>query len=154
NNSYAMGTALGRSESNPSILAHARVFRIEGEALDGMDVRAVSNAASVAVEAIRAGEGPRFVEANTYRFRAHSMFDPDLYREKTEIEAWKEKGPVLRLQTDALEAGLLDESDIEKIESDVAVEIDAAVEFSETAEWEPVETLTQHVYGSVGRIAT
>lgn len=144
NNTYAMGTALARSESNPDILAHAQVFGIDAEAVDGMDVVAVNAATARAVEAIRAGNGPRFVEAKTYRFRAHSMFDPDLYRSKEEIEAWKQRGPVIHFKEAAAAAGV-GEDDIAAIEAEIAAEIEAAVAFAEAAEWEPVEDLTRDV---------
>lgn len=146
NNRYAMGTALARSESNPDILAHAAVFGIAGELVDGMEVFAVRQAARTAVTAIRAGNGPRFIEATTYRFRAHSMFDPDIYRDKAEIEAWKARGPVLRLRSEVLEKGILTEADIEAIEAEVHGEIDAAIAFAEAAEWEPVEQLLADIY--------
>ena len=149
NNLYAMGTALARSESNPSILAHAEVFGIPGELVDGMDVVAVNRAASAATDTIRKGEGPRFIEAHTYRFRAHSMFDPDLYRHKDEIEAWKQKGPVLRFRNEVLEAGLFTEAEIAAMEAEIATEIEAAVAFADAAEWEPVEHLMRHVYAPV-----
>ena len=153
NNSYAMGTALARSESNTSILAHAEVFGMVGEAVDGMDVEAVNAAAKTAIASVRSGEGPRFIEAKTYRFRAHSMFDPDLYRTKAEIEEWKEKGPVLRYRQTVLDDGRLTEADIDAIESDVAAEIAAAVDFAEAAGWEPAEHLTRHTYAARGGAA-
>jgi len=153
NNSYAMGTALARSESNTSILAHAEVFGMVGEAVDGMDVEAVNAAAKTAIASVRSGEGPRFIEAKTYRFRAHSMFDPDLYRTKAEIEEWKEKGPVLRYRQTVLDDGRLTEADIDAIESDVAAEIAAAVDFAEAAGWEPAEHLTRHIYAARGGAA-
>jgi pyruvate dehydrogenase E1 component alpha subunit len=145
NNGYAMGTALDRSEAETSILKHAQSYRIEGEAVDGMDVVAVEAAARRAVAAVRADGRPRFLECKTYRFRAHSMFDPDLYRPKEEIEAWKSKGPVLRFSTWALKAGLVHQNDIEAIEKRIAATIEEAVRFAEDAPWEPVEDLTRDV---------
>ena len=150
NNKYAMGTALARSESNPSILAHAEVFGIPGEEVDGMDVVAVNSAAETGTAAVRNGEGPRFIEAHTYRFRAHSMFDPDLYRDKAEVENWKKEGPVLRFRSEVVEAGLLAESELDAIEGEVADEIAAAVAFADEAEWEPVDHLLEHVYAPLG----
>lgn len=145
NNLYAMGTALSRSQSNPSISARAAVYGIGSEAIDGMSVVDVEAAARRAVHAVRRGEGPRFIEAKTYRFRAHSMFDPDLYREKAEIEAWKKRDPVVLFANWAVSAAILHPDDRQEIEAKVAQEIDAAVAFAEAAEWEPVEDLTRDV---------
>jgi len=146
NNGYAMGTALERSESEPSILRHAMAYRVEGEEIDGMDVVAVEVAARRAAEAIRSGAGPRFLENKTYRFRAHSMFDPDLYRSKAEIEEWKKKGPVIRFSNWALQTGLLKQNAIKDLEREAERIISAAVEFAEASPWEPVEDLERDVY--------
>lgn len=145
NNLYAMGTALTRSQSNPSISDRAAVYGIESEAVDGMNVVNVEAAARRAVHAVRRGEGPRFIEAKTYRFRAHSMFDPDLYREKPEIEAWKKRDPLMLFSEWALSAGILHPHDRQEIEADVTQEIDVAVAFAEAADWEPVEDLVKDV---------
>ena len=145
NNLYAMGTALERSESNPDIHAHAAVYGIGSEVVDGMDVVAVEAAALRAVHAARRGEGPRLMETRTYRFRAHSMFDPDLYRPKEEVEAWKKKGPVSRFTEWLLESNLLHPDDIPPIEAEIASEIDEALAFADAAPIEPVEDLTRDV---------
>ena len=145
NNGYAMGTALERSESEPSILRHAQAYRVQGEQVDGMDVVAVEGAARRAAEVIRSGAGPRFLESKTYRFRAHSMFDPDLYRSKAEVEAWKKKGPVLRFSKWALETCLLKQRDIDELEREADRIVSAAVQFAENSPWEPVEDLERDV---------
>ncbi len=95
NNRYAMGTALDRSESEVDIHAKAAAYRMASEWVDGMDVVAVLEAARQAVATIRDDGRPRFLECRTYRFRAHSMFDPELYRERTEVEEWRRKGPLV-----------------------------------------------------------
>ena len=94
NNLYAMGTALARSESQTDLCAKAAAFGVPAEKVDGMDVTAVHEAAKIAAAHVRSGQGPYFLEIQTYRYRAHSMFDPDLYREKAEIEEWKKRGPI------------------------------------------------------------
>jgi pyruvate dehydrogenase E1 component alpha subunit len=96
NNLYAMGTALERSESEPDIHRHAQSYRIPADVVDGMDVVAVEVALRKAADHVRETGGPYFVESHTYRFRAHSMFDPELYREKSEVEEWKKKDPIDR----------------------------------------------------------
>lgn len=146
NNLYAMGTALALSESETDIHLKARSYRIASEAVDGMDVVAVEVAARRAVESIRAGDGPVFLECRTYRFRAHSMFDAQLYRPKSEVEAWKERCPIERLTRWASESGLLHASDVAEIEATAAAEVDASVAFAEAASWEPVADLVRDVY--------
>lgn len=146
NNRYAMGTALQRSESVTDLTRKAKSYAVTSAAVDGMDVVAVEEAARQAAEFVRSGSGPYFLECRTYRFRAHSMFDPELYRKKTEVEKWKKKGPIVtfidRLKTE----GLLTEVELQEIERKVAEEIDAAVAFAEAGTWEPVEDLMRFVY--------
>jgi len=145
NNLYAMGTALARSESQTDIHLKAASYGLTSEVVDGMNVVDVEAAARRAVEAVRAGNGPAFLEIRTYRFRAHSMFDAQLYRDKDEIERWKQHGPLIRLTEWMTEAGMLHESDVAAIEAEVAAEMDEAVAFAEAGSWEPVEDLTRHV---------
>jgi len=145
NNRYAMGTALDRSESQTDLHVKAASYAMGSEVVDGMDVVAVEAAARRAVDAMRSGGGPHFLECRTYRFRAHSMFDAQLYRDKAEIEEWKTHGPVVRFTAWLRETGLLHDSDLARIEADIAAEIDAAVAFAEAAPWEPVEDLERFV---------
>jgi pyruvate dehydrogenase E1 component alpha subunit len=146
NNLYAMGTALALSESETDIHAKAASYKIPAEAVDGMDVVAVEAAASRAAAAVRAGAGPQFLECRTYRFRAHSMFDPQLYRSKEEVEAWKKKGPIVRYEAWLREIGTLHDADLDAIEREIIAEVDAAVDFAEAGTWEPVADLTRDVY--------
>lgn len=146
NNLYAMGTRLDLSESETDIHVKAQAYRMPSESIDGMDVVAVDAAANRAIAAIRDGAGPHFLECRTYRFRAHSMFDPQLYRSKEEVEEWKERDPIPRLANWMRQAGMLHDRDFEKIEADAKIEIDDAVAFAETGTWEPVAELTRHVY--------
>lgn len=146
NNMYAMGTALQYSESETDLHLKAQSYRVPSTAVDGMDVVAVEAAARRAVAAIRAGEGPQFLECRTYRFRAHSAFDPELYRAKAEVEEWKKHGPVERFGAWLTENGILHPADFEAIEKEVSAEVEAAIAFAEAGTWEPVETLTKFVY--------
>ena len=98
NNLYAMGTALARSESQTDIALKAAAYEIAAWAVDGMDVLAVEEAARRAVDAVRSGGGPHFLELRTYRFRAHSMFDPERYRTKDEVARWMERDPITLLR--------------------------------------------------------
>jgi pyruvate dehydrogenase E1 component alpha subunit len=146
NNLYAMGTALWRSESETDLALKASSYEVPAWAVDGMDVLAVRRAAYKAAEAVRGGGGPHFLELRTYRFRAHSMFDPELYRDKAEVEEWKKRDPIPALQAVLEAESLMGAAQLETIESEVAAEIDAAVRFAESGTLEPVEDLTRFVY--------
>ncbi len=146
NNLYAMGTALRLTESETDLHLKAQSYRIPSEAVDGMDVVAVEAATSRAAASVRAGEGPRFLECRTYRFRAHSMFDPELYRDKAEVDDWKRRDPIRRFGGWLRETGLAHDADVAAIEKDIAAEVAAAVAFAEKGTWEPVEDLTKFVY--------
>ena len=148
NNLYAMGTALSLSESETDIRRKAESYRIAAAAVDGMDVVAVEAAALKAVSAIRAGEGPQLVECRTYRFRAHSMFDPELYRDKAEVEAWKARDPIRRFADWLNAMGTLHPGEMEELERTIAAEVDEAVAFAEAGSWEPVEDLECDVYAA------
>ena len=117
NNLYAMGTAIDRSESETDLSLKAASYRVPSWEVDGMDVLAVEEAAREAAGAVRAGGGPHFLELRTYRFRAHSMYDPDRYRDKAEIERWKERDPIPALTERLTAAGTLGEGDLERIDS-------------------------------------
>jgi pyruvate dehydrogenase E1 component alpha subunit len=146
NNLYAMGTALARSESEIDLSLKASSYEIPAWPVDGMDVVACEEAARKAVEAVRSGGGPHFLEFRTYRFRAHSMFDPQLYRTKQEVEQWKTRDPVVSFRARLRQEGLLNDEDLKPMEEDVAAEIAKAVEFAEAGTLEPVEELTRFVY--------
>jgi pyruvate dehydrogenase E1 component alpha subunit len=147
NNGYAMGSALARTESHTDIHAKAAGYGMAAHVVDGMDVIAVEAAARKAIASIRDTGRPIFLECRTYRFRAHSMFDAQLYREKDEVEAWRQRGPILRFKGWLLENELAHESDVEEIETRLDTEIAKAVAFAEAGTWEPVENLTAHVLG-------
>lgn len=147
NNGYAMGSAIARTEAETDIHLKAAGYGIESEVVDGMDVVAVEAAARRAVQRIRETGAPMFLECRTYRFRAHSMFDAQLYRPKDEIEQWRDKGPIVRFQGWLLENKLIHQDDIAKIEADADAEIAEAVAFAEAGTWEPVESLEKHVLG-------
>ncbi len=145
NNGYAMGTALSLSESQTDISAKAACYGIESETVDGMDVVAVEAAARRALKSIADTGKPYFLECRTYRFRAHSMFDAQLYRSKEEIAEWREKGPILRFQSWLQESGLLHSDEVSKIIVEVDEEIAEAVSFAEAGTEEPLDSLTQFV---------
>ncbi|MGA9045133.1 pyruvate dehydrogenase (acetyl-transferring) E1 component subunit alpha [Sulfuricurvum sp.] len=140
NNKYAMGTAIEFSHSETNLAKKGSSYRIESHQVDGMDVEAVAEAAETAIKKIRAGNGPVFLECLTYRFRAHSMFDAELYRSKSEVEEWKKKDPLLLLLQK------YPDININKYEDEVARIVDEAVTFAENGTWEPIEDLEKFVY--------
>jgi pyruvate dehydrogenase E1 component alpha subunit len=149
NNLYAMGTALARHQAQTDISLKAAAYGLASSAVDGMDVLAVEAAAKQAADSVRSGNGPFFLELRTYRFRAHSMADPDLYRTKEEIEEWKKRDPIVLFKSRLQEWGWLAESGLALLEAEISAEIDEAVRFAEASPWEPVENLLHDVYGPV-----
>lgn len=141
NNLYAMGMALERAEAETDLARKAAGYRVAAETVDGMDVVAVEVEARRAIAEIRRTNAPYLLECRTYRFRAHSMFDAQLYRTKQELEAWRKKDPIRQLQSWLEQTGLMHADEIAGIEADIAAEIDAAVAFAEAGTWEPVEEL-------------
>jgi pyruvate dehydrogenase E1 component alpha subunit len=148
NNLYAMGTALERSESQTDLCVKAAAFGVNTLKVDGMDVVAVHEAAKKACASVREGEGPAFVEFQTYRFRAHSMFDPELYRDKAEVDQWKTRGPIHTYSARLKGQGLLTEEQFLDLDGKVEDEVNEAVAFAEAGTWEPVEDLTKDVCSS------
>jgi pyruvate dehydrogenase E1 component alpha subunit len=146
NNLYAMGTALGRHQSQTDIARKADAYGIPAEAVDGMDVLAVESATQNAVDLVRQGNGPYFIEYRTYRFRAHSMYDAELYRSKGEVAQWKQRDPIATFEQQLRANGVLEDADVQKMEATIADEIADAVAFAEAGSWEPLEDLTKDVY--------
>ena len=145
NNRYAMGTAIERELSDVDLVVLAESYRIPSASTDGMDVLACHDAMQQAVEHIRTNGGPFFLEFRTYRFRPHSMFDPELYRDKAEVETWREHDPIRTFTEACLSHELLTEQDVAGIEEAVAAEVADAVAYAEAGTLESVETLTRDV---------
>ena len=145
NNLYAMGTALLRHQAQPDLSAKAAVYGLTSHAVDGMDVVAVEEAAREAATAVREGLGPRFLELRTYRFRAHSMYDPELYRDKREVEEWKKRDPIALFSARLREAGLLQPRDVERLEGEIDREVADAVAYADAGTLEPAGDLLRDV---------
>jgi pyruvate dehydrogenase E1 component alpha subunit len=154
NNLYAMGTRIERALSQADLTAKARTYGITAESVDGMDAVAVEEAARQACEAVRGGNGPIFLECRTYRFRAHSMFDAELYRDKAEVEEWKKRDPITLLRSQLAATHMLDDAALAALETEVEQEIARAVAFAEAGTWEPVEQLTRDVYTPTQEVAS
>jgi pyruvate dehydrogenase E1 component alpha subunit len=146
NNLYAMGTALERSESQTDLCVKAAAFGMATLKVDGMDVVAVHEAAKRACAHVRGGNGPIFVEFQTYRFRAHSMFDAELYRDKAEVERWKTRGPIHTFSARLKAQGDLTEAQFLELDRAAMAEVERAVAFAEAGSWEPAEDLRKDVY--------
>jgi pyruvate dehydrogenase E1 component alpha subunit len=145
NNRYAMGTALSRHQSETDLAKKASSYRLRAEAVDGMDVLAVAEAASRAVSCVRGGEGPFFLELRTYRFRPHSMFDAELYRDKSEVEEWKKKDPISLFEARLRERGILDDEKASALGAAVESEVMDSVAFASAGTFEPVSALLDDV---------
>jgi pyruvate dehydrogenase E1 component alpha subunit len=154
NNLYAMGTRIERALSKTDLTAKARTYGVAAESVDGMNVVAVDDAARRAVEVVRGGNGPFFLECRTYRFRAHSMFDAELYRDKAEVEEWKKRDPIVLLRSQLAATQMLDDVALAALEREVEQELARAVAFAESGTWEPVEQLTRDVYTPVQEVAS
>ena len=152
NNRYGMGTALELSESETNIAQKASAYKISSRQVDGMSVTDVAEAAEEAVAEIRAGKGPVFLECLTYRFRAHSLFDAELYRKKAEVEEWKKKGPLVTFQKKLEAMNLWQEINVDELEEEIIKIIDEAVEFAENGTLEPVADLEKFVYSEEAAI--
>ncbi len=151
NNLYGMGTMLARVSAVPEIYRRAEAYNIPAERVDGMDVLAVYEAARKAVEHARSGHGPYFIEAMTYRFRGHSMADPELYRSKEEVAQWRQRDPITRLRAYMIEHGLATEEDLNAMDAVVERIIDEAVRFAEESPEPPPEDLWKDVYVGVAK---
>jgi len=146
NNYYAMGTALTRHQAQTDITLKAKGDGVPAETVDGMDVLAVEEATRQAAASVRSGDGPYLLEYRTYRFRAHSMYDPELYRKKDEVAQWKKRDPIVTYEARLRQWGLLTDAEKAKSEAAVDAEIAEAVAFAEAGPWEPVEDLAKDVY--------
>jgi pyruvate dehydrogenase E1 component alpha subunit len=150
NNLYAMGTALARSESQTDLCVKAASYRMDAVSVDGMDVVAVHEAVLGAAQQVLQLQRPVFLEFRTFRFRAHSMFDPELYRDKQEVQAWKTRGPIHTFSERLKAQGDLSEEEFLALDAAAQVEVDAAVAFAENATWEPVSDLLRDVHTAQG----
>lgn len=146
NNLYAMGTRLDLSAAQTDLSARARSYKVQSQAVDGMDLLQVTAAAKHAIDYVRSGKGPYFLECRTYRFRAHSMFDAELYRQKAEVEQWKQRDPLQTYAQLLRQCGYLDDEVLQQLQADVDLRVDEAVSYAENGSFEAVEDLTRFVY--------
>ncbi len=146
NNYYAMGTALARHQAETDISLKGAAYRIPSAAVDGMDVVATAAAARAAVDQVRSSGAPFLLECRTYRFRAHSMYDPELYRSRDEVEQWKQRDPIPLFRAQMEKDGTLTGAEMDALDRDAQEATNRAVAFAEGGEWEPVADLLRDVY--------
>ena len=145
NNLYAMGVPLRDSEAETDLRRKAQAYRMASEAVDGMEPVPMEAAARRAVDHVRSGQGPYFLECRTYRFRAHSMFDTQTYRTRDEIESWKQRDPIERLRAWMRANHQLSDAEAAGIDAAIAADIDDAVAFAEAGTLESVDELERFV---------
>jgi len=145
NNLYAMGTGLDRSQSQTDLCAKAAAYKVPASKVDGQDIVAVHQATLQMRQRVLDGGGPCFIEYQTYRYRAHSMFDPELYRDKAEVDSWKTHGPLHTYSARLKAEGMLSEEEFLALDAAVVAEVDEAVAFAESGSWERVEDLLRDV---------
>jgi pyruvate dehydrogenase E1 component alpha subunit len=141
-----MGTALSRSQSQLDLVKKAESYNVAAQSVDGMNVLEVIDKTQVALDYIKREQRPCFIEYKTYRFRPHSMFDPELYRKKEEVSIWKERDPINFLKAYMLDQKLLSEIVFQDLTKKVEQEMQEAVAFAEAGTLEPVEDLEKYVY--------
>ncbi|HXH23345.1 MAG TPA: pyruvate dehydrogenase (acetyl-transferring) E1 component subunit alpha [Dehalococcoidia bacterium] len=146
NNFYAMGTAMRKVSALAEIYKRAEAYGIRSEQVDGMDVMAVRRSVDEALKLLRRGEGPVFIEAITYRFRGHSMADPEFYRNKEEVEHWRSLDPITNFRAALLAKGIITEAEAEEIANRVEREVRQSVDFAEQSPDPPLESLYANVY--------
>jgi pyruvate dehydrogenase E1 component alpha subunit len=146
NNQYGMGTAVSRASAVPNMIDKAAAYGMKGMKVDGMNVIEVYEATSKALKAVRAGEGPQFLEMITYRYEGHSMGDPLRYRTKDEVQKWREDDAIGILERHLLSEELASKDDLEAIDKQVEQEIEDAVQFAEESPLPEPEELFADIY--------
>jgi pyruvate dehydrogenase E1 component alpha subunit len=146
NNQYGMGTAVERASAVSEIRQKAEGYAIPNSRVDGMDVMAVRQAAEQALAYVRTGKGPYFLEAITYRFRGHSMGDPERYRQSDEVKKWEENDPIGIYHRYLTSQKIADEEELDHIESQVTADVQEAVRFAESSPEPAPEALWENVY--------
>ena len=146
NNVYGMGTAVERASAVSSIATKAQGYEMASERADGMDVLKVREAAQKAIEWVRAGNGPFLLEFTTYRFRGHSMGDPERYRKADEVKKWEESDPIGIFRRYLTENKTASPKVLDDVDAKVMTEVEEAVQFAEASPEPALETLYENIY--------
>jgi pyruvate dehydrogenase E1 component alpha subunit len=146
NNDYAMGTSIARSTAETDLYKQAYGYRMTGAVVNGMDVFEVYHAMRTLAEEARQTGRPSFVEIRTYRYRGHSMSDPQKYRTKEEMESKKDEDPIIRLKSYMVEKGIATNEDLDRVDEEVKEEVAASVRFAEESPIPGIETMYEDIY--------
>jgi len=146
NNLYGMGTSVERHSAQTDLSKKAEGYGIPGHRIDGMDVMAVRESVAEGIRLARDERRPTLIEAFTYRYRGHSAADPEVYREREEVEEWREKDPIESFARRCIEAGVLGEREVQAVRDKAEQTVLAAVEFAEASEEPPLDTLYENLY--------
>jgi pyruvate dehydrogenase E1 component alpha subunit len=146
NNNYAMGTSIERTTNVTDLSKLGLSYDMPSESVDGMSVEAVHEAIEKAVNHCRSGEGPYLLDIRTYRYKGHSMSDPQKYRTKDELNEYKGKDPIAQVLSIIMDQGWLDEKGVEKIEAKVKAKVNESIEFAENSPLPELEELYTDIY--------
>jgi len=148
NNKYGMSMDIAKAMAVPHVADRAASYAMPGVAVDGNDLPVVAAATREAIDRARAGRGPSLVECKTYRLRGHSKSDRNLYRTKEEIEDWRGRDPIARLESELLQHGRLDQATLASVRDEAQREIEAALEFAKSSPMPDLSDLTRDVYAA------
>ncbi|MFN3431325.1 MAG: pyruvate dehydrogenase (acetyl-transferring) E1 component subunit alpha [Candidatus Sericytochromatia bacterium] len=148
NNLYGMGVPIAQNTSQQEIYKKAASYNMPSVRVDGMDVEAMHEAVTKAAAHIRSGNGPYFIEAMTYRFRGHSMADPELYRDKAEVEAYKKKDPINQYRAKLEKAKVLKKGEFDTLDAETQSEVNACAEFAVNSPFPDESSLFDFVYAT------
>jgi pyruvate dehydrogenase E1 component alpha subunit len=146
NNGYAMGTSVARTSNVRELYTLAEAYDMPAEPVDAMDVEIVHEAVSRAAERARKDEGPTFLEFKTYRYRGHSMSDPQKYRTKEEVAEWKQRDPIELIKDRILTNKIATEAELDAIDAKIKVQVEEAVKFAEESPWPKPEEAFEDIY--------
>jgi pyruvate dehydrogenase E1 component alpha subunit len=146
NNGYAMGTSVERTSNVRELYTLAEAYDMPAEPVDAMDVEIVHEAVGRAAERARKGDGPTFLEFKTYRFRGHSMSDPQKYRTKEEVAEWKQRDPIELIKDRILSQKIATEEELSAIDAKIKVQVEESVTFAEESPWPKPEEAFEDIY--------
>ena len=153
NNRFGMGTSLERHSAVTDLVRKGEGLGVDGRSCDGMNVADTQAAVAEAVEIARSEQRPMLVEAMTYRFRGHSMADPERYRTREQVQQWKERDPIQSFTERLIAEGVVDEAKVAELDAEAIAAADAAVEFADSSPDPAPETLFDNVYSTGGKIS-
>lgn len=146
NNLYGMGTAIHRASAETEMYKRGAAYNIESRQVDGSDVLAVRDAVREAAALCREGKGPVFIEAVTYRFRGHSLADPELYRDREEVQQWRARDPIPRFRQRLIDEGIADDAALKAVEQAVEDAVNESIRFADESPEPALETIFDDVY--------